>query len=169
MTHLNRFATKIVGVFFALLLLSGCDNEDETVDITVLPAETTVGANTFGCLMDGWVYVGGRYRQWSYGGYEPSIEFTCYPQKDSMSVRALVKPNITIYFAIQPIKEGETAITNIYWENETRYRDERLPDGVAVITRFDPVKQIISGRFEGGRIEQGRFDVQYSIVNNAPY
>ncbi|MDR0748304.1 MAG: hypothetical protein LBF62_01875 [Tannerellaceae bacterium] len=53
------FMKKKLFLLFFMLLAASC--EDKTIDITVLPEETTHGACTFGCLIDGWVYVGGRY------------------------------------------------------------------------------------------------------------
>ena len=43
---------------FLLVCCCACD-EDKTVDPTLMPEATTTGANTLGCLIDGWVYVDG--------------------------------------------------------------------------------------------------------------
>lgn len=51
---------KYILILFSIISFWSC-TEDESIDITVLPSATTTGANTFGCLMDGWIYVGGRY------------------------------------------------------------------------------------------------------------
>lgn len=51
---------KYILILFSIISFWSC-TEDESIDITVLPSVTTTGANTFGCLMDGWIYVGGRY------------------------------------------------------------------------------------------------------------
>ena len=45
---------------FLLVCCCACD-EDKTVDPTLMPEATTTGANTLGCLIDGWVYASGRY------------------------------------------------------------------------------------------------------------
>ena len=53
---------KYILILFSIISFWSCkETENESIDITVLPSATTTGANTFGCLMDGWVYVGGRY------------------------------------------------------------------------------------------------------------
>ena len=45
---------------FTILLFCACD-EDKSVDPTIMPAATTTGENTLGCLIDGWIYASGRY------------------------------------------------------------------------------------------------------------
>ena len=55
---------KYILILFSIVSLWSC-TEDNTVDITVMPPATTTGANTFGCLVDGWIYVGGRYLGWA--------------------------------------------------------------------------------------------------------
>ena len=48
---------KYILILFSIISLWSCkETEDESIDITVLPSATTTGANTFGCLMDGWIY-----------------------------------------------------------------------------------------------------------------
>ena len=135
------------------LLLSGCV-EDETIDITVLPEATTEGAQTFGCLIDGWVYVGGRYMFWP---FRQSIRFDYYPERTAMSVNVYVKADKALAFKIDKPKAGESCtLYNVVWG------EEEMPDGTAVITRFDPEAEIISGTFQAGTITEGRFDVHFA-------
>ena len=47
---------KYILILFSIISFWSC-TEDESIDITVLPSVTSTGANTFGCLMDGWIYV----------------------------------------------------------------------------------------------------------------
>lgn len=159
-------------LFFLLTILccSGCgEEEDETVDITVMPAATTIGANTFGCLIDGWIYVGGRYSYTGSNGwldYEkaPSIAFVYNKTSAKIEAAVQVKRDVFIRFTIASPQEGEKAtFTN------TRFDREKLKDGKVTISRFDQEKQIISGTFEGGRIEQGRFDVRYQEVERPEF
>ena len=53
---------KLLSLLLPLTFLcfASCE-EDESVDPSLMPAATTVGANTFGCLIDGWVYTSGRF------------------------------------------------------------------------------------------------------------
>ncbi|MFQ6928057.1 MAG: hypothetical protein ACLRS8_08460 [Parabacteroides merdae] len=49
-------------LFICLLLFCVACEENESVDPTIMPEATTTGANTFGCLVDGWVYaLSGRW------------------------------------------------------------------------------------------------------------
>lgn len=57
--------------------------ENESVDPTVMPEATTTGANTFGCLVDGWVYTSGRWGL-------PVAEYLEWEEGSSMTVSAQV-------------------------------------------------------------------------------
>lgn len=156
---------KLFTLLLTILCCSGCgEEEDETVDITVMPAATAIGANTFGCLIDGWVYVGGRYSYTGGNGwfvYEktPSIAFVYNKTSGKIEAGVQVKRDVFIRFTIASPQEGEKVdFTN------TQFNGEKLKDGKVTISRFDQEKQIISGTFEGGRMEQGRFDVRYQEV-----
>lgn len=143
---------KYIFLLFFLSFLFSC-TEDETVDVTVMPEETTTGAETFGCLVDGWLYVGGRYSTFN----NPSINFDYISNDETMHVKVWVKPDLAISFCIEnPVENQEIPYTSFSWGNE------KLPDGKVFITRYDSNSQIISGRFEGGRVTFGRFDVHYS-------
>lgn len=99
---------------------------NESIDITVLPSATTTGTNTFGCLMDGWIYVGGRYLNWGHSYVWTYDSFHYYPEENKLSVNVSVKPDINIHFAILSPQEGkESTITDI------RFRGEELEDGTA--------------------------------------
>lgn len=149
---------------FLLLLLVGCvlscDVEDETVDTTVMPEATTVGADTFGCLVDGWLYVGGRHTtvDWREGAENgPSINFRYSEKQDKMDVSVKVKPYVWISFTILAPKSGQ----NVTYKNAF-FGEEELEDGTASITRFDTKKKIISGTFGGVDMTKGRFDTHYT-------
>lgn len=143
--------TKYIILICSVILFWSC-REDETVDITVMPDETTVGANTFGCLIDGWLYVGGRYHTL----FSPSYSFTYHEADSTMSAVVQVKFDKTIQFSIKnPEKGVSIPFSEFLWE------DEELTDGSVFITRMDKKQHIISGRFEGGRITEGRFDMHY--------
>ena len=138
-------------IFLLSIFFFSC--EDETVDITVMPEATTVGAQTFGCLVDGWLYVGGRY--WTM--QSPSIDFTYSPEENIFYANVVVAPDISFHFRIPQPKEGECQLENITWNREP------MDNCIVNITRFDKEAQIISGEFNGGRITLGRFDVNYIV------
>lgn len=150
---------KYILITLSVFCLWGC-YEDQTVDITVMPEISNTGANTFGCLIDGWLYVGGRYHS-TFGSLniQRSINFEYYQKEETMKVVVIVKEDKIIRFDIRSPKEGgETVFVN------TRINDEEIENGTVKITRFDEQEHIISGTFSGGRITHGRFDVHY--LNN---
>lgn len=179
---------KYLLILFSIISFCSCGSEDETIDISVLPDVTSTGANTFGCLVDGWVYVGGRYRGWNYSDpwthdsfvYYKEIErpegndgsestesgvvtiSTEHPEQSEVSyilnVSVSVKPAINVSFKIQNPQEGKESAIT-----SVKFDGEELQDGTATITRFDTKRKIISGTFGNGeRLTNGRFDVQYA-------
>lgn len=149
---------------FLLLLLAvcalSCDVEDETVDITVMPEATTMGADTFGCLIDGWVYVGGRHTTVDWREDIPgtrSIDFQYSEKQEKMYVGVKVKSDTFIQFILLSPKNGQESSYV-----DAQFDGEEMEDGKAFITRFDTKKKIISGTFGGGSISNGRFDIHYT-------
>lgn len=70
-------------LFICLLLFCVACEENESVDPTIMPEATTTGANTFGCLVDGWVYTSGRWGM-------PSAEYLEREEGSSVTVSAQV-------------------------------------------------------------------------------
>jgi hypothetical protein len=144
-------------LFLSLFIFATCD-ENKYVDVTVMPDETTVGAETFGCVKDGWLYVGGRYFEWMLFWGHSSIECNYLKSREELSLSIEVKRGLFIRFIIDNPETGkESPITKVF------FGGEELPDGTATITRFDLEHRIISGRFEDGRITHGRFDIKFGI------
>lgn len=138
--------------------------EDDTVDTTALPLATTTGANTFGCLVDGWVYVGGRYLGWGHSDVWTHDSFHYDKEEDKLFVSVSVKPDFSIRFTISAPKEGgECTITDV------KFGEEELKDGTATISHFDPKMKIISATFGNGkRLTNGRFDIHYTASETEP-
>lgn len=112
-----------------------------------MPEATTTGANTFGCLVDGWVYTSGRWGM-------PSAEYLEWEEGSSVTVSAQVGLGSYIRFTIADPKEGETLpYVNLSFENQN------MEDGKVYISRMSD--GVFSGTFEGGRITEGRFDLKY--------
>ena len=47
----------LITIVLTIALCCSCDREDFSADPTIMPPATQTGANTFGCLIDGWVYI----------------------------------------------------------------------------------------------------------------
>ena len=99
-------------LFICLLLFCVACEENESVDPTIMPEATTTGANTFGCLVDGWVYTSGRWGM-------PSAEYLEREEGSSVTVSAQVGLGSYIRFTIADPKEGETLpYVNLSFENQ---------------------------------------------------
>ena len=154
-------------IFLLAIFFVSC-NEDKSVDPTVMPEETATGAQTFGCLVDGALYVGGRYSDEYHSlisdNHRTSINFT-YNQSNTMDVKVKVEENGYIAFTINVLAGEFTNAKFLQSYSATEGKD--LGSGKVVITRFDSVEAIISGRFYSGNsngdglITFGRFDVKY--------
>lgn len=158
---------KYILILFSIVSFWSC-TEDNTVDITVMPPATTTGANTFGCLVDGWIYVGGRYLGWAPSPLwtHDSFFYSKNEEEDKLSVSVRTKEDgFCIKFTILAPKEGEeSVITNV------KAGEEELEDGTAFISRFDTSAKIISATFgNGSSLTNGRFDVHYATPDSNEY
>ena len=48
----------LITIVLTIALCCSCNREDFSADPTIMPPATQTGANTFGCLIDGWVIYG---------------------------------------------------------------------------------------------------------------
>lgn len=134
-------------LFICLLLFCVACEENESVDPTIMPEATTTGANTFGCLVDGWVYASGRWGL-------PVAEYWEGEEGSEMTISVQTGLDSYIRFTIVDPKQGETLpYGNASFENQ------KMEDGKVYISRMSD--GVFSGTFEGGRITKGRFDLKY--------
>ena len=162
---------QLITLLAAVLVCCSCYREDFSVDPTLMPPVTQAGANTFGCLIDGWVYTGHRYNPGNKATYYPA-----FGEEGKAIVRIRVQVDAFAYISFDIIDPKETSI-NIYSTSGGRNHDQviytnavfndantqemKLEDGIVRITRFDINENIISGTFEGGRMQEGRFDLRF--------
>ena len=112
-----------------------------------MPEATTTGANTFGCLVDGWVYASGRWGL-------PVAEYLEGEEGSEMTISVQTGLDSYIRFTIADPKQGETLpYGNASFENQ------KMEDGKVYISHMSD--GVFSGTFEGGRITEGRFDLKY--------
>jgi hypothetical protein len=163
-----------------LLALNGCKKKDPAPQ---LPPETTTGAMTFGCKIDGRVFVPrnsfsktGLYVQYvnlgsgKGGGYFLNIPATDWESKVIDAVRIttdslLVEEGKT--YAFKTTKGNAHAA----YDSGPEYQKLDQDPGELTITRFDRAQRILSGRFhfvgtdqatgQQVRVTDGRFDVRF--------
>lgn len=136
---------KYLFLTFCLLGAASCE-EDKSIDPTLMPEATMEGRNTFGCLLDGWVYTSGRY------GLPRAVD-----ESSGSDNRWVVTAPVDAWQSISLTFENPVA------GRECAYRaalsgGEDLGEGRARISRRDGF--VFSGTFSGGRLSEGRFDVR---------
>ncbi|MDR0874336.1 MAG: hypothetical protein LBN27_12880 [Prevotellaceae bacterium] len=157
----------------AIVFSFGACTEDLRIDPSVLPPVTETGANTFGCLVDDWAYVGGRY----YNNGSPliynelhSIVFNYYEASNYIDVRIKIDelPDRYLKFTIKDVVKTAALPQNCTFENarfsgttDNTGDESVIENGTVKITNFDTDLNIISGIFYGTKITEGRFDVHY--------
>lgn len=141
-------------LLFLLILFACCAcKEDRSIDPTLMPEATMTGANTLGCLIDGWVYTSGRFGR-------PSVSAYSDEEGNYITIQAEVDFFTTLKFTlVNPAAGTECAYTNAVFDKQKR------EDGKANITRKDGT--VISGTFSGGSITEGRFDIRCVEENDA--
>ena len=168
---------KLYIPLLAILLahcLTGCEKNNPFAPGTELPPETTTGANTFGCLVNGKVW-----RNWGFGSLGISeMNETRLQIAASRSVTDTLTA-IHIRFWTDEISVGtypcDSVTININYllilggPTGTAYEYSYAQEGSIEITRFDLEERIVSGRFnallklEGCEdivITEGRFDLK---------
>jgi hypothetical protein len=172
MRHLNFLH------FLLLITLCSCDFCREK-DWTELPPETQTGANTFGCYVNGELFVKNKNMHW--GEYTGSQ----YQKKKQLCLLTAYDSRIGyIYIEVYNLQINiPYKIAFVYYIPNDEYRD--CPNlggkeiGEITFTKFDTVNCIVSGRFnfpalcadsffetQGDtifNITDGRFDLKLKI------
>ena len=167
-----------------LFLLMSCEKQD----MNVLPKETQSGKNTFGCMINNRLYIGGGY--YSYIGYSPLS--AGYNRSDKTLIIFAIskiysdKANGSIGLTIaNPVEGSSQKISHATYivDSPDCYQYLVLNGGEVYLTKFDTINKIVSGRFsfkgkcagyaddfkvngDSVQITQGRFDVLLDITNN---
>ena len=130
----------LLALSFVLCTSMKC-KKDKTEPVPVLPAETQTGARTFGCLIDGEIYLPtGK-------SLVPAISTSI--QFDGLNLNTN-RGNEYINFSIPNMTEvGDYLL--IANTNNARYilgnKTYSCTKGILTITRYDKTNKIISGRF----------------------
>jgi hypothetical protein len=154
-----------------------CECDDKTTYEPQLPPETTTGANTFGCLVNGKVWLNG-------GVGIPNYSLAINELSDTtLGIVARRKTSnttesIILYVSNSSLKENRYIIgtTNIYINylytdiiNQITCNYQGVCKGFIKLNRFDLLNDVVSGSFEAtlynsecdsAVITQGRFDLK---------
>lgn len=179
----SLFVSNIL-IVVTLFLLMSCEKQD----MNVLPKETQTGRNTFGCMINNQLFIGGGY--YSYIGYSPlSAEYNrnnktlaifsvskIYTDKASGSMGLMIA---------NPVEGSTQKLSHATYIVDVLgcYQYLILNEGEVYLTKFDTINKIVSDRFsfkgkcaghgddfkvngDSVQITQGRFDVLLDITNN---
>jgi len=178
---------KQIYFYISLLLLlcsfSACDKNE----INVLPQETQSGKNTFGCMINNQLFIGGEY--YSYIGNSPlSAEYNKNYKRLAISALSKVytdKANGTIgLMLMNPIQDSIQKLSSATYNSGSStdcFQYLELNGGEIYLTKMDTLNKIVSGRFsfkgrcadhlntfkvdgDSIQITQGRFDVKLNIT-----
>lgn len=131
-------------IFCLALFINISCTENTSIDPTLLPPVTSEGQNTFGCLIDGWVYTSGRFG---------------LPQASAQADKSGYYVIITA--PVDRFRTISFTLVNPVYESECQYIGKgSIGDGQAFITRNDG--KVISGTFHGSNVTEGRFDIRYA-------
>jgi len=178
--------SKVIFLFLVLLSWIISFSSCEKKNFDEMPPETRSGKNTFGCLIDGDLFVGGCCAPWMTdvldAGYrkESNRLFIIAYGKMNGSPAGMISIGVN-----SPQQKSTQKISLAYYFPPTGscFNFTAWNDGLCTITRLDTINKIASGRFEFvGRcsdedfnvtdsttttqITQGRFDVKFIIYNN---
>ncbi|OIQ18608.1 MAG: hypothetical protein BM557_06695 [Flavobacterium sp. MedPE-SWcel] len=174
-------------IFFTLLILlslTACNNDDNnngsTNPVDQLPPATQTGENTFGCLLDGEVFIprgGTNPLDCTYQFLNNEYYFGVQGNKRNTN-NDLIRIGI-VTEGIQ-LSENETYnlssndfgnASGVYFFNTSLNYTSQTYTGELTITKLDTDNQIVSGTFwfdvqdnDGvvHQIREGRFDMQYT-------
>lgn len=187
-----QFRLILASLIFISITTSECKKHKPGNPVDQLPPETQIGANTFGCLIDGKVFLPkGR------GGVNPILTsycqyiFTDYSKGYFFQVSAndFSNPNQTYSVTINtdsipvsvgtriltsPTIKGEASGRYLYIDPNFQLHDYRTStpyQGELIIKKFDEINQIASGTFwfnavnatgDTVHVTDGRFDMQFT-------
>jgi len=181
MKKINKFLMSASLLLF-LSSFSSCKKED----LNVLPQETQTGANTFGCMLNGQLYLGGYFP--ITGAIPLSAAYISKSKKIIIDAYGKInnKAAGTMYFEINNPVQGTTQNLSLAYYSPHTSSDYfyylAFNETGVYLTKFDTINKIVSGNFnflgrsadplfhfsgnDSIQITQGRFDIKLDIYNN---
>jgi len=167
---------KIGPVLLAIVLFTSCKWLFPPV-IPTLPPETQTGEHTFGCYIDGELFVKNNqprfWGSWLEALYV-SIDDDILPKGIEIKCEGINGKTICMFFD-KTVTDSNIVINKVSYAGITNYNVSYV-----YLTRLDTIKAIISGRFEFElndsinnkkiKFTEGRFDIRnVSVINNWSY
>lgn len=174
---------KYLLLIFLATTISCCNKDDDNPPVEPvdqLPPATQTGARTFGCLLDGEVYLPGNIPnkldcvyQYVNNGYYFSLQGSKRDSNNNVILIGLSTKNLEIsanntYLLKENIDQNAYGT---YFFNTDRYYTNKIETGELKITKLDYDNHIVSGTFwfdvkdSNGvvhEIRDGRFDVSFT-------
>lgn len=161
-----------------ILLASSCKKNKPTEPVKKLPTETQTGANTFGCKINGDIFLSQEF-----GNCFNNIQF--YKTDSTLSLGVYETCGKNFQINLRGVSAAKDYIIGSPMNNAYRYRTSQsscslydltnsAQSGTVTITKCDLTNKIISGRFSGilrqtgcpdVTITEGRFDFQMIVFN----
>lgn len=175
---------KLIFLFTISLTLSCCNNDDDNNSqnpIDQLPPATQTGENTFGCLLDGEVFIPGggtnpldSVYQFVNGGYYFSVQGNSRDNQNILRRISIAVLNIELTqgntYSLLENEDGNA--TGRFFFGTLSNNTSVNNSGELTINKLDTDNQIVSGIFwfdvihpltgEIAEIREGRFDMQYT-------
>lgn len=188
----HRYLLILPSLFFIILTGTECKKHKPSNPVDQLPPETQVGANTFGCLVNGKVFVPKGpslspiltcYYQFLNNNYSKGYFFQVHAirrgTKDcELTAISLDTDSITIQenevFDLSLISPGYAGGRYSYYPGcaaSQDYKTNNKYKGSLTIKKFDETNQIVSGTFwfnavnangDTVHVTEGRFDMQFT-------
>ncbi len=156
MKQTNHLTLKL---FLITLLFTFISCEDK-VDFSVLPGETQSGNNTFGCRVDGKIFIGNIYTTWQqaplFVEYHREIDLLLISADGKFEDGKMGNMSMEIYHPKVdiPLNMDNGSFKCSYWTNhETKSQEyfalysDFTAESELIITKFDTVNKIVSGKF----------------------
>ena len=175
----NNLKALLFTTLFALLIIS-CNKDDDKPPLTELeklPPATQIGANTFGCLLDGVAFKPGVTNN-SYNCFYQLVNGEYFFLVTAKNTRNNIVESVFVGTEKQTISQGQTLSLiertdgnawGTYFLNTEPFTTNALKTGELKITKL--TNQIVAGIFwfdvldTNGvthQIREGRFDMQYT-------
>jgi hypothetical protein len=181
---------KFLQILILLVSLSSCSSCEEE-EWTTLPPETQTGANTFGCYVNGELFVKVRYGallmapplQAIYSATDNNLLIYCegFLGKNDCSIELKIDNP-------QELINNDFSVS-MHIQNISCWRSVCKNEGFVYLTKFDTLRSIVSGTFDfttkcdrwlssyetkeianpndsSFYVKSGRFDIKLEIYNN---